>query len=88
MLNKYRDSHINRIIEATTDLYKQPGSICRKCHDGIEHINCIFCYCPLYELDECGGDYTILSNGIKDCSNCIRPHTPEFVKEYIKRAYK
>jgi hypothetical protein len=42
------------------------------CHS-IDTLNCLFCYCPLYNY-ECGGNYTILSNGVKDCSNCDLPH--------------
>lgn len=46
------------------------------CHKGVapEQFNCLFCYCPLYMLGpDCGGDY-IMTNGIKDCSGCIKPH--------------
>ena len=39
-----------------------------------EHFNCLFCYCPLYRMKDCGGNPTYLSNGIKDCSNCTVPH--------------
>lgn len=42
------------------------------CHDKIE--TCEMCYCKLYTFD-CGGKFVILPNGIKDCSNCIFPHT-------------
>ncbi len=47
------------------------------CHKGVpeEDFNCLFCFCPLYALgDKCGGNYTYLENGIKDCSNCTFPH--------------
>ena len=50
------------------------------CHKDIkkEDFNCLFCYCPLYALgDKCGGNYTYLENGIKDCSNCLIPHRRE-----------
>lgn len=50
------------------------------CHSGIapEEFNCLFCYCPLYALgDKCGGDFVYLENGIKDCSNCLKPHRRE-----------
>ena len=43
------------------------------CHKGAMH-SCDFCYCPLYEYADCGGSYIILSNGLKDCSNCMLPH--------------
>ena len=46
------------------------------CHEGInpEHFNCLFCYCPLYFVEECGGNYTFTKHGKKDCTNCILPH--------------
>ena len=50
------------------------------CHKGINDadFNCLFCYCPLYALgDRCGGSFTYLENGIKDCSGCVRPHRRE-----------
>jgi len=50
------------------------------CHPGADraNFNCLFCYCPLYALgDQCGGSFTYLDNGIKDCSACLKPHRPE-----------
>lgn len=38
-----------------------------------ENFNCLFCYCPLYFLEECGGNH-IENYGIKDCTNCLIPH--------------
>ena len=39
--------------------------------------NCLFCYCPLYALgDKCGGNYSYTEQGIKDCSDCMIPHSP------------
>jgi len=50
---------------------------CHKAADK-ESFNCLFCYCPLYALgDRCGGSFTYLENGIKDCSNCLKPHRKE-----------
>lgn len=46
--------------------------------------NCLFCYCPLYALgDKCGGDFCYTKNGIKDCSGCFRPHSPEKYEEIL-----
>jgi Zn-finger protein len=46
---------------------------CHKVEDS-SSFNCLFCYCPLYLLrDACGGDFNY-DHGIKDCSNCIKPH--------------
>ena len=50
------------------------------CHPGAnpETFSCLFCYCPLYCLGEnCGGSYRYTKDGIKDCSNCLRPHRRE-----------
>ena len=51
-----------------------------------ETFNCLFCYCPLYALGEnCGGNYKYLENGIKDCSNCLRPHKRECYGDITKK---
>ncbi len=48
---------------------------CHKVKDE-EKFNCLFCYCPLYALGtKCGGNYKILENGCKDCSDCLIPHS-------------
>ena len=50
------------------------------CHKNIEHINCLFCYCPLNCLEHCPGSPKYVDiNGkqIKDCSDCTFPHEPE-----------
>ncbi len=50
------------------------------CHRGVapENFNCLFCYCPLFALGErCGGSFTILPSGAKDCSACTFPHERE-----------
>lgn len=39
-----------------------------------EKFNCLFCFCPLYFLEDCGGNNKFI-NGIKDCSNCMIPHS-------------
>lgn len=56
------------------------------CHKGLEHFNCLFCYCPFYFAENCGGNNRcpgapryIEMNGkcVKDCTDCIFPHRPE-----------
>jgi len=39
-----------------------------------EGFNCLFCFCPLYGLDDCGGKFTYLDNGKKECIDCLIPH--------------
>jgi len=58
------------------------------CHKGTEdsEFNCLFCYCPLYALgDTCGGSFTYTDSGIKDCSNCIKPHLRENYDKILER---
>ncbi len=50
------------------------------CHPNAdpERFSCLFCYCPLYALGEnCGGNFTYTSQGLKDCTGCLRPHCRE-----------
>lgn len=58
------------------------------CHKEVEKdsFNCLFCYCPLYLLgNRCGGNFKILDNGIKDCSECIKPHCLSNYDAIIKK---
>ena len=57
------------------------------CHrtDEAKDFNCLFCYCPLYYLEDCGGNYIVTDSGIKDCSDCLLPHKAENY-EYIVNA--
>lgn len=55
------------------------------CHKGANSktFNCLFCYCPLYALGrECGGNFTYTQGGIKNCTNCLVPHS-ENGYEYV-----
>jgi len=49
------------------------------CHTGIaaDSFNCLFCFCPLYWMEDCGGAPAATTSGLKDCSNCTFPHQPE-----------
>lgn len=61
---------------------------CHKMED-TESFNCLFCYCPLYSMGEkCGGNFKILENGIKDCSECKIPHSAENYDYIIEKLYK
>ena len=56
------------------------------CHQNAdpERFNCLFCYCPLYSMADCGGDY-VNRNGVKDCTDCTYPHEPENYDEICAR---
>lgn len=47
------------------------------CHKESQNLNCLFCYCPLYNYENCPGEYQYIdSNGkkIKECTHCTFPH--------------
>jgi Zn-finger protein len=50
----------------------------------IEDFNCLFCFCPLFHLNDCNGNYLQTLNG-KDCSQCIFPHKRENYDKIISR---
>lgn len=57
------------------------------CHEGLEHFNCLFCYCPLYLRAHCPGkpEYKkINGKTVKVCTNCTFPHRPENYDRIIK----
>lgn len=57
------------------------------CHGGADpdNFNCLFCYCPLYPLGTgCGGNFTY-TDDVKDCSNCLLPHTADGYDYVISR---
>ena len=51
-----------------------------------EAFSCLFCYCPLYALgDQCGGNFTYTEQGIKDCTDCLRPHCRENYQKILEK---
>lgn len=58
------------------------------CHKLINGFNCYYCYCPLYytECKHLGGEPKFIKDkgeDIKDCSDCLLPHQPDFKYEKI-----
>ena len=57
------------------------------CHERIDpdQFNCLFCYCPLYMLqEECGGQFRY-KYGVKVCTDCTLPHWPKGYDIILKR---
>ena len=67
--------------------FRNPDCAYFPCHKGADQdsFNCLFCYCPLYLVPDCGGNFAILGNGVKDCSGCLVPHRPENYDAIVKR---
>lgn len=59
------------------------------CHktDRPEEFNCLFCYCPLYFFEDCGGSFK-MRKGVKDCTGCLIPHTPKGYDYIVERLKK
>jgi len=53
------------------------------CHN-TTNLNCKFCFCPLYHI-QCEGDFKVLSNGVKDCSDCLIPHSNDSWDKIINK---
>ena len=49
-----------------------------------DEFSCLFCYCPLYRFDDCGGTFEY-TRGIKTCMGCDFPHRPESYDLIIAR---
>jgi Zn-finger protein len=61
------------------------------CHKGVDPaaFNCLFCYCPLFFLADCGGN-PAWRGLVKDCSGCSLPHAPggyEAIQKRLGLAY-
>ncbi len=58
------------------------------CHK-TENINCLFCFCPLYPMPDCGGNPSYIADKsgktIKDCSDCVFPHKKENYNKIIEK---
>ncbi len=103
LLEKLKDLSDNEIIEYFSfenmvikepdfcPLYKEN----RKCHN-MENLNCYFCACPNFRVEEKQSTCSIKSKdggSIKspdgfihqDCSKCTVPHKVEYVKKHFDR---
>lgn len=49
-----------------------------------EHFNCLFCFCPLYFLEDCGGNPKWRGN-VKDCTDCTAPHGKDGYEHVLTR---
>lgn len=71
--------------------FKNDGCQAFPCHKvaDAQNFNCLFCFCPLYHMEDCGGNFSLTPNGVKDCTNCTLPHRPEnydYIIEKLKKA--
>ena len=67
-------------MENSSHFFKNTDCKYYPCHKGIDEINCLFCYCPLYHLEKCPGknEYKeINGKKVKVCTNCDYPHHEE-----------
>ena len=67
-------------MENSHRFFENPDCRYYPCHKDIENINCLFCYCPLYNMQECPGNprYVKKAGGLnKVCTDCTYPHRAE-----------
>lgn len=61
------------------------------CHENPtpDGFNCLFCYCPLYGMADCGGVFSHSRDGsLKLCMDCPLPHEAGYYDEIIRRLTK
>jgi len=89
-----RKRQIRRFEENMENSYKYfENRDCRyyPCHKGIDEINCLFCYCPLYTMKDCPGNPKYKEKDgkmIKICTDCTFPHrieNYEKINEILKK---
>jgi Zn-finger protein len=73
-------------MEASHRFFRNVSCRYFPCHQGAdqESFNCLFCFCPLYFLPDCGGNH-VMRQGIKDCTACLRPHAPDGYDQIMAR---
>ncbi len=57
------------------------------CHKNTEHINCLFCYCPMYTMPDCPGHPRFVKKREgyrKVCTDCDYPHRAENYDEIVR----
>lgn len=72
--------------EGSTSFFVNRACKSFPCHNVPENeFNCMFCYCPLYDLKDCGGEYYYNDKGIKNCKDCGFPHFRDNYPKVIKK---
>lgn len=57
------------------------------CHQGIDRINCLFCYCPMYTFPDCPGNPEWKEKDgkkRKSCAGCTFPHREENAEDVLR----
>ena len=81
---------MSKIIQNSDRFFRNVDCKYFPCHDNVEpeQFNCLFCFCPLYSLINCGESYTISENGVKNCTNCVFPHKAGNYDAMLKKLMK
>jgi len=69
-------------VDNSYKYYENKGCMFFPCHPGLYKNkglhNCLFCYCPLFFIDDCGGNFINIDRPdgtvMKDCSPCTKNH--------------
>lgn len=74
-------------MEASYKYFENKACKYYPCHEGMTELNCLFCYCPMYRMDNCPGNKTYIERDgkkIKNCTDCTFPHRIENYEKIIK----
>ena len=75
-----------KIMENSSRFFANKDCEYYPCHKCSVDINCLFCYCPLYEYD-CPGNYKyveVKGKKVKSCMDCVFPHVAENYDKVIE----
>ncbi len=80
---------VSEVTEYESDFSYFENRACKyyPCHK-TEHLNCLFCYCPMYRLENCLGNPAYKEKDgrvIKVCTNCTFPHQRENYKKIVEK---
>lgn len=86
-----KNDGMNKSTHNSTTFFANRDCKYYPCHECDEDINCLFCYCPLYHMDDCPGTYSMIERDgrqIKNCSDCTYPHIAGNYPDVIKALKK
>lgn len=68
---------VNMKLDSSSRFFENKACEYYPCHKGVTGFNCLFCYCPMYTLENCPGNPDYMEKDgkrIKVCTNCTFPH--------------
>jgi len=75
------------IVEYSHQYFENKDCKYYPCHQGLEACNCLFCYCPMYNYEDCLGKPSYKEKDgkkLKVCTNCSFPHEAKHYEDIME----